>query len=105
MGQQPAHHAIWIREKPDGPHLRLPVERAPQPPRVAPCPGAAPGPPIAARAPTLTATPDPYRSVGSIMNERASILRRKAHAGQEGRRYDTKLWMRDLMEGAAYLPK
>ena len=21
------------------------------------------------------------------------------------RRYDTKLWMRDLMEGAAYLPK
>jgi len=22
-----------------------------------------------------------------------------------GRRYDTKLWMRDLMEGAAYLPK
>jgi hypothetical protein len=22
-----------------------------------------------------------------------------------GERYDTKLWMRDLMEGAAYLPK
>ena len=22
-----------------------------------------------------------------------------------GKRYDTKLWMRDLMEGAAYLPK
>jgi hypothetical protein len=25
------------------------------------------------------------------------------HAAQA--RYDTKLWMRDLMEGAAYLPK
>jgi hypothetical protein len=24
---------------------------------------------------------------------------------QIGKRYDTKLWMRDLMEGAAYLPK
>jgi hypothetical protein len=26
-------------------------------------------------------------------------------AGQASPRYDTKLWMRDLMEGAAYLPK
>ena len=25
--------------------------------------------------------------------------------GEAYRRYDTKLWMRDLMEGAAYLPK
>jgi hypothetical protein len=25
--------------------------------------------------------------------------------GSSAARYDTKLWMRDLMEGAAYLPK
>jgi hypothetical protein len=29
VGQQPAHHAMWIREKPDGPHLRPPVQRGP----------------------------------------------------------------------------
>ncbi len=26
-------------------------------------------------------------------------------ASSGSRRYDTKLWMRNLMEGAAYLPK
>jgi len=29
VGQQPAHHAIWIREKRMGSHLRLPVQLGP----------------------------------------------------------------------------
>ncbi len=29
----------------------------------------------------------------------------RTFTGGMTRRYDTKLWMRDLMEGAAYLPK
>jgi hypothetical protein len=31
--------------------------------------------------------------------------RERRHMDQQLPRYDTKLWMRDLMEGAAYLPK
>jgi hypothetical protein len=35
----------------------------------------------------------------------SSIMRALAHGLIADVRYDTKLWMRDLMEGAAYLPK
>jgi hypothetical protein len=45
---------------------------------------------------------DPHKlSVTFEARDSREILRAKGQFG----RYDTKLWMRDLMEGAAYLPK
>jgi hypothetical protein len=48
------------------------------------------------RTPAAAGAPIPASAIGwlTAMAHRAATMR-----------YDTKLWMRDLMEGAAYLPK
>jgi hypothetical protein len=44
--------------------------------------------------------------IPEVLTTKDARLRENAGLSEEDRRrYDTKLWVRDLMEGAAYLPK